>query len=470
MATSDIKFGTDGWRGIIAWDFTFENVRRMAQALADFINLNAPSDLGEKTNIAAVGYDRRFLSDKFAADIASILKLNKVDVTLLDKPVTTPVMSCLSYTKFWITIMVTASHNPQQYNGIKIKVNGGSIPARLTKEIEELLDQKSVLYIPGHQVEASAGLEKIYFKYIAGKVNLKKVAALKGKAAVDYMHGSAAGYMEQILGENRVIALNSSHDPCFGGIKPEPKEENLAELKKTVVKDKCLLGAAFDGDGDRTALIDEKGKYLSPCMVSAIVLNNLVKNKKAKGKVLQCLSMGYLNKRVARAAGLEFEEVPVGFKHIAERTTLEDIAFGAEESGGYCWQGLMPERDGLTLIMYIMEIMAARKMALSELVKEIEQEYGASCYQRRDFPISKAIDRTVMAERLKKKLPKKILGRHIAEVYTFDGLKIILDNDEWLLIRPSGTEPILRLYSETGDKKQTEAFLDFGEKIASAFK
>ena len=210
MAISDIKFGTDGWRGIIAWNFTFGNVRRLAQALADFINLNAPSDLGDKTHIAAVGYDRRFLSDKFAADIASILKLNKIDVTLLDRPVTTPVMSCLSYTKFWITIMVTASHNPAQYNGIKIKVDGGSISERLTKEIEELLDQKSILYIPGHQVEPVPGLEKLYFKYIASKVNTKKAALLKGKVAVDYMHGSAAGYMEQLLGEKRVIALNDS--------------------------------------------------------------------------------------------------------------------------------------------------------------------------------------------------------------------------------------------------------------------
>ena len=164
----------------------------MAQALADFINLNAPSDLGEKTNIAAVGYDRRFLSDKFAADIASILKLNKVDVTLLDKPVTTPVMSALSYTKFWITIMVTASHNPPQYNGIKIKVDGGSISGRLTKEIEEMLDQKSILYIPGHQVEATSGLEKLYFTYIASKVNTKKAASLKGKVAADYNHRRVA--------------------------------------------------------------------------------------------------------------------------------------------------------------------------------------------------------------------------------------------------------------------------------------
>lgn len=467
---ANIHFGTDGWRGIIAWDFTFDNVRKMAQALADFINLNAPSELEDKKHIAAVGYDRRFLSDKFAADIASILKLNKIDVTLLDKPVSTPVMSCLSHTKFWICIMVTASHNPAQYNGIKIKLDGGPIASKLTKEIEELIGQKSVLYIPNHKVEPTSGLEKIYFKYIASKVNLKKALSLKGKIAVDYMHGSTAGYFEQILGENRVIALNDSHDPSFGGIKPEPKESNLSALKKAVTVNKCLLGVAFDGDGDRTAIIDEKGKYLTPCSVSALVLNHLVKNKKLKGHVLQCISMGYLNKRIARGAGLDFEEVPVGFKYIAERSALEDIAFGAEESGGYCWSGLMPERDGLTLAMYILEIMAVRKMSLSELVKELEKQYGTSCYQRRDFEISKPIDRNTLAEKLKKKLPKKILGRNVAEVYTFDGLKIILDNDEWLLIRPSGTEPLLRLYCETANKKQTEEFLAFGEKLLLAFK
>jgi Phosphomannomutase len=467
---ADIKFGTDGWRGIIAWDFTFDNVRRMAQALADFINVNTPSNLDSKTNLVAVGYDRRFLSDKFAADIASILKLNKIDVTLLKKPVTTPALSCLTATKFWLGIMVTASHNAPQYNGIKIKIDGASIPTRLTKEIEEMLDQKPVLYIAGHNVEPTDGLEKIYFKYITSKVNLKKILALKGKVAVDYMHGSSAGYVEELLSAKRVIAINENHDPAFGGVNPEPKEANLSELKKTVVKNKCILGVAFDGDGDRTALVDEKGKYLSPCMVSAVMLNYIVKYKKVTGRVLQCISMGYLNKRIARSANLDFEEVPVGFKYIAERNPLEDIAFGAEESGGYCWKGTMPERDGMLLLMSVLNIMAVRKMTLGELVKEVEKEYGASVYERRDIPLAKTLDRTSMAEKLKRKLPKKINGHNVKEILTFDGLKVILDNDDWLLVRPSGTEPVLRLYSETAEKKQTEAFLDFGQKLFSALK
>lgn len=467
---ANIKFGTDGWRGIIAWDFTFDNVKRMAQALATFINLNMPSNLEGKTGEVVVGFDRRFMADKVASDVASILKLNKLDVTLLKNPVSTPMISCLSFTKFWFAIMITASHNDAQYLGIKIKMNGGSVPVRFTKEIEELIDQRPAIYIPNHTVESKDGLEKIYFKYISQKANLKKALTLKGKVAVDYMYGSACGYLESLLTPKRVIAIHTEHDPTFGGIKPEPKESALGELKKTVVANKCLFGIAFDGDGDRSALIDEKGKYITPMQVSAVVLHHLIKYKKLKGKVLQCLSMGYLTKRIARENGLDFEELPVGFKNIAERTYLEDVLFGAEESGGYCWKGTMPERDGLLLAIFIMEIMATRKMKLSELVKETETLYGKSYYERRDVEVKKIFDSNTFADKLRKKFPKKILGKEIAEILDIDGIKIILPDDSWLLARPSGTEPIIRLYAEAGDKKQTEALLELATKALNTLK
>ena len=467
---ANIKFGTDGWRGIIAWDFTFDNVKRMAQALATFININMPSNLEDKTGEVVIGFDRRFMADKVAADIASILKLNKLDVTLLKHPVSTPMISCLSFTKFWFAIMITASHNEAQYLGIKIKMNGGSVPIRFTKEIEELIDQRPAIYIPNHIVESKDGLEKIYFKYISSKANLKKALTLKGKVAVDYMYGSACGYLESLLTPRRVVALHTEHDPTFGGVKPEPKESALGELKKAVVANKCLFGIAFDGDGDRSALIDEKGKYVTPMQVSAVILHHLVKYKKLKGKVLQCLSMGYLTKRIARTNGLEFEELPVGFKNIAERTYLEDVLFGAEESGGYCWKGTMPERDGLLLAIFVMEIMATRKMKLSELVKETETLYGKSYYERRDVAVKKIFDSNTFADKLRKKFPKKILGKEVSEVLDIDGVKIILPDDSWLLARPSGTEPIIRLYAEAGDKKQTDALLELTTKALSTLK
>lgn len=468
---ANIHFGTDGWRGIIAWDFTFENVRAMAQALADFISVNMPSNMEGKTNLVAVGYDRRFLSEKFASDIASILKLNKLDVVLLDEPVPSPLMSVLSATKVWISIMVTASHNAPHYNGIKIKLEGAPMSSKFTKEIEELLYQKPVMYIPGHNVQPTKGLQKNYFKYVSSKINLKKIALLKGKIAVDYMHGSASTFLEQILGDKKVFSLRSELNPTFGGIAPEPKESNLTDLKKLVVNKKCLMGIALDGDGDRIAFIDEKGKYISSCLISAVALDYLVKHKKLKGNVVQCVSMGYLTKRIAEKHNLGFEEVPVGFKNIAEKSLFEDIAFGAEESGGYFFKGLLPERDGITFALFIMEIMANTKKSLSQLCQDVQKEYGASVFSRRDFELTKELEKTGFNEKFKKKLPKKILNKYnIKNISMIDGIKITIDNGEWILLRPSGTEPKLRIYAETSSKKQTEELLDWAQKTAVSIK
>lgn len=465
---AEIKFGTDGWRGIIAWDFTFENVRRMAQALADYINENAPSETAGKMPKIFVGYDRRFMSDLFAADIASIFRSNKLDVTLSSVPVTSPVVAVLSMSKFWMGIMVTASHNPANYNGIKIKLAGGAASSRVTKEVEDFIDRNSVLYLYGQKAEQK-DLSDVYFKYVSTHVNLKKLKTFKGKIAVDYMNGAAAGYVEKFFSDKQVIALRAEHDPTFGGEQPEPVEKNLAELKKTVVAKKAALGIAFDGDGDRVALVDEKGNYLTPCLISAILCNYLIKYKKLKGNIVQTISMGFLLKRIARKYEMLFEEVGVGFKHVAERMSLDDVAFGVEESGGFAWKGNLPDRDGLTVALAFLEIMAATGKKASQLCADIAEEYGASVYMRRDLQLLKPVDKAQLSEKTRKKLPKKINGRKVAETQTFDGLKIIFDNDDWILIRPSGTEPLLRIYAETANKKETQALLDFGEKLMAAY-
>ncbi|WP_424245680.1 phosphomannomutase [Elusimicrobium posterum] len=465
---ADIKFGTDGWRGVIAWDFTFENVRRMAQALADYINENAPSNTEEKQHTAVVGYDRRFLSDRFAADIAAILRSNKVDVILLKEPVSSPVISCLSMTNFWVGIMVTASHNEAHWNGVKIKIEGGSAGSRTTKEIESFLDQSSVLHIHSQKAEQKS-LTNVYFKYLASKVNIKKIETLKGPIAVDCMYGASAGYMESMLPKNKIISLRTEHDPSFKGIKPEPKETTLTELMATVTKSKAILGVAFDGDGDRASIIDEKGNYLTPEHVSAILLDYLIKNKKLKGRVVQTFSMGYMLKRIARTHKMPFEEVNIGFKHVAEKMAVEDVAFGVEESGGYAWKGNVPDRDGMITVLTFLEIMAVTGKKASQLVEAVEKEYGASAYLRNDYTLNKPLDKGFLTDKLKKKLPKKFLDFKVAEIYTVDGLKIIFENDEWLLLRPSGTEPLLRVYGETADAKTTKALLDLGYKMVQPF-
>ncbi|MDR0291699.1 MAG: phosphoglucomutase/phosphomannomutase family protein [Elusimicrobium sp.] len=464
---ADIKFGTDGWRGIIAWDFTFENARRMAQALANYINENAPSDLGGKQT-AVVGFDRRFLSDRFAADIAAILRSNKIDVVLLDKPVSTPVISCLSMLNFWMGIMVTASHNPPQWNGIKVKIDGGSADSRVTKEIESFIDKNPVLYLHGQKAPVK-NMTEAYFKYLKSKINIKKVESVKGPVAVDYMYGSAAGFFKQITPKNKIIEMRSEYDPSFKGIQPEPVEANLKELAETVVKNKAALGVAFDGDGDRVSLIDEKGNYMTPEILAAVLLDYLIKNKKLKGRVVQTFSMGYMLKRIARKENMPFEEVNIGFKHVAEKMALEDVAFGVEESGGYAWKGNMPDRDGLLVALYFLEIMASTGKKASEITDAVQKTYGSSAYLRSDYPLSKPVDKNALTEKLKKKLPKKILNFKTEEIYAQDGLKIIFEGDSWLLIRPSGTEPVLRVYGETADKKTTKALLDYGYKLAAPF-
>lgn len=463
MAT--IKFGTDGWRGIIAWDFTFENVYLLAQAMADYINGNAPVLENGKMPKIFVGYDRRFMSDIFAADIAAIFRSNKIDVVLSDGPVSTPVAAILTLNKCWMAIMVTASHNPAHFNGIKIKVAGRSAPARITKDIETLIGQNSVLKLYGQKAEQK-DMTDVYFKYLSTRLNTKKLKTFKGKVVVDYMHGASAGYLEKFLPAKNVIALHGEHSAVFGGVQPEPVEKNLAELKKTVVEKKASLGIAFDGDGDRVALVDEKGNYLTPCFIAAVLCDYLIKRKKLKGNIVQTVSMGYLLKRIARAHEMRFEEVSVGFKNVAERMNLDDVAFGVEEAGGFAWKGGLADRDGLAVALMFLNVMTDTGKKPSELCQNIVEEYGASVYLRKDFKVSKPIDKATFTEKLRKKAPKKIGTHKVVELNTLDGLKIILDNDEWLLIRPSGTEPLLRIYAESATKKDTQALLDVGMKLA----
>ncbi len=465
---AEIKFGTDGWRGVIAWDFTYENVRRAAQALADYINENAPSDENGKMPPVFVGYDRRFMSDLFAADIASILRSNKIEVILSDGPVPTPMVSALTLRKFWLGIIVTASHNPAQYNGIKVKLAGHSASLRETKEIEQLVDATPVLFLYGQKAEQK-NLTDLYRKYLLPPALAKRLATFKGLIVADYMYGVTSGWMEKLLPNHKILALHAEHDPTFRGLQPDPSLKNLGELKKTVLAKKAAVGVAFDGDGDRFGLVDEKGNYVTPCLVAAVLLDHLVKTKKLKGKVVQTLSMGYLPKRIARENGLGYEEVAVGFKNVAELMGLEEVAFGVEEAGGYAWKGGSPDRDGLAVALMWLDIMACTKKKPSQLCEEVAKRYGVSVYMRRDLPAAKPIDKAAFVERMRKKLPKKIAGFKVAEISTLDGVKVYFEKDEWLLVRPSGTEPLVRVYAETATKKDTQALLDFGEKLVAQY-
>ncbi|OGR52900.1 MAG: hypothetical protein A2049_07295 [Elusimicrobia bacterium GWA2_62_23] len=458
-----ISFGTDGFRGIIARDFTYDVVRKTAQGMADYI---AYKYMRTEKPTVAVGYDRRFMSDRFARTLAEVLAANGLNVTLSSTPLPTPAVSLLTAKGYGLGVVITASHNRHYYNGIKVKQNGRSAPPAVTAEIENYV-AKAVPMKPSGAPLQVKDFRQAYVDYLNSKVPSAKVLnKLPGKVVVDFMHGVGAETAGEVFNSKNVVKLRDRHDPLFGGMAPEPVEKNLQELVEAVKKNKAMFGVALDGDADRFALVSDKGQYMTPCQTGPLLLSYLLSKGAYKGKIAQAVSMGFLTKRIARAAGLPFEETPVGFKYLAEKMLHEDVTFAVEESGGYAWKGNLPERDGALTALFVMEMAVKTGKPVSALYAEIEKKYGKSCFVRRDFTLEKAIpNKHSFAVKIKKKLPKILLGRKITETNTIDGLKIVLDNDWWVLMRPSGTEPLLRTYAETDSQENTKKFLDLAFKL-----
>ncbi|MCX5784460.1 MAG: hypothetical protein NTX59_02095 [Elusimicrobia bacterium] len=463
--SNQISFGTDGFRGIVARGFTYEIVRKIAQGMADYIaykHMRSP----EKPQVV-VGYDRRFMGERFARAFADILAANKLTAVLADGPLPTPAISLLTVKGYGLGVVITASHNRHFYNGIKIKQNGRSAPPSVTAEIENYSAKAVPMRTPANPPAAVRSFKKVYVDYLNSKLPAAAIMAkLPGPVVVDFMHGTGAELAEEIFKSKNIIKIRAAHDPLFGGMAPEPVEQNLVPLIEAVRKNKALFGVALDGDADRFALVSDKGQYMTPCQIAPMLFEYLLSRNKFKGKLAQAVSMGYLTRRIARAHNLPFEETPVGFKYIAEKMLSEDVSFGAEESGGYAWKGNLPERDGLLTALMFMEMAVKTKKTVSELYKGIETKYGRSFFARRDFALEKPIpNKHSFAVKIKKKLPKTLLGRKIAETSTMDGLKIILEDDSWLLMRPSGTEPLLRTYAETDSPENTKKFLELALKL-----
>ena len=466
--TQEIKFGTDGWRGVMAREFTFENVRRVAQAIADYVkdetekNKRKPIFPGP----VIVGYDRRFLSDAFAREIAQVLEGNQLNPVLLQETLPTPAISFLTRKLKGLGVMVTASHNPPSYNGIKIKFDGRAVMPNVTTAVEAMIDKN----LPSRSNDyKSKSYRDVYLDHLRSRINAKQIASkLKRPVIVDYLYGAASGLMEEIIVSKQIVPIHSKHDPLFGGINPEPIELNLKELAEKVKAEKALMGIALDGDADRIGIVDDTGRYFTPCQVFPLVIQYLVEQKKLKGKIVQSVSLGYLSKRMAKAYGVEFEEMPVGFKHVAEALNAGQAVIAGEESGGYAWKGGLPERDGLVTALLFLEMCTALGKTPSQLYKGIEEKYGKSYFKRIDYKLHKAIpDKTIFTTKLVKKMPKKVLGHEIKELIQIDGLKIILDDDAWILMRPSGTEPLMRVYAESDSEKRTDELLQLTTKWVS---
>jgi len=472
---SKIKFGTDGWRAVISDDFTFENVEIVGQAVADFIKARKKGVYRKKKIV--VGYDTRFLSGKYAELAARVLAANGIKVFLSDKPCSTPSVGLyIRDNKLTGGIMITASHNPFQYNGIKYKNNyGGSAGNDIIGAIEKRLHKRPVRTMPLEKalkekrvvIDDLMGLQIRDIKKFADMKLLKKARL---KVLVDSMNGTGDRYLEKIL-KGTPVRLDFMYDevnPTFNGRAPEPNEKHLQELISRVKRGGYDLGIATDGDSDRVAVVDEKGGILSGHKVMALLFKHLYENRKMTGGVIQTVcGTGLIDKMAARY-GLRTYETPVGFKYICELMTKRDILIGGEETGGIGFKNYIPERDGFLSAMLIMELIIKEKKPLSAILKEMDKKYGSYVYEREDL-VFDASKRKKLISGIKKNHLEKILGRPVVKVNESDGTKFICGDGSWLLLRLSGTEPKLRVYSETRSKKRSLEYIAFGKKYAFRF-
>lgn len=458
-----IKFGTDGWRGVIAADFTFENLGLVAQATMDYLHNEGLAAKG-----LVIGYDRRFLSGEFAERVAEIAAGNGINVWLTDGYAPTPAVSwAVHELRAGGGIMITASHNPPKYNGFKVKeAFGGSARPATTKALEEIVAANMA---DGRKVLATSFTEALadgrvtlfnagesYCRQLAGYVDLDAIRKARIPAVVDPMFGAGCGFFPQLL-EN-VVEIHGTENPSFGGQAPEPIEEHLQEMSQLVASGAYRVGLALDGDADRIGAVDERGEFFSSHRIFTVLLRHLYERKGLRGGVVKTVSTTQMIDRLAEKFGLELFETPIGFKYICELMLEHDILMGGEESGGLGVKGHIPERDGILMGLLLLEAMAMTGKGLRQLLNETMDEIGHFHYRRIDLPIDNRAK-----ERLIEKLTKGGIGtiaaRPVISENFRDGFKYIFADGAWLLIRPSGTEPVLRLYSEAGDPSVVEELL-----------
>lgn len=465
-----IKFGTDGWRGIIARDFTFDNLSLVAQATMDYLNREG---LGGKGLV--IGYDRRFLSRDFARRVAEIAAGNSIRVRLAEEYSPTPAVSwAVRETGAGAGIMITASHNPPEYNGFKVKEGfGGSALPATTKILEEIVafntdNNRRVVALPYEEALGKGLIELVdlregYFHQLGRYVDLDLIAKANIPAVVDPMYGAGCGYIPQLLPS--VCEIHSCENPAFGGQAPEPIGQHLQELSDLLKAGKYKVGLALDGDADRIGAVDENGEFFSSHCIFTVILRHLIEYKKLTGGVVKTVSTTRMVDLLAGKFGLELFETPIGFKHVCELMLERDILMGGEESGGLGVKGHIPERDGILMALLLLEAMAVSGKGLRQLLDETMDEIGHFHYNRTDHRIENSAKEQLIAK-LQTRAPSVIDGRAVTGTNFSDGFKFIFDNGDWLLIRPSGTEPVLRLYSEAGTLDQVERFLRAAVTIA----
>ena len=473
-----IKFGTDGWRAVISEDFTFENVKIVAQAVADYIKSEKRKTKSEKLSgrklALVVGYDTRFLSEKYAELVSCVLAANGIKVVLADRSTPTPSVSFnIRHRKFFGGVMITASHNPARYNGIKYKGHfGGSVDETVTDKIESRLYKSKVKFMDKKVAfkNGTIKIENLIPLHIASVKKYADMALLKNadlKVLIDSMNGTGARHIEELLKgtNNKITTINSARDPYFGGKAPEPNERLLGETAQIVKKGNFDVGLATDGDGDRLAVILPNGRVLSGHKVMTLLLLYLLEDRGMKGGVVQTICGTALIDKIATSYGLKTYETSVGFKYIAGVMNKEDVLLGGEETGGVAFKGWLPERDAILSGLLILEFLAHRKKSLVKIIEGINKMYGTYVYKRYDARYAPDKKKKLL-KTLKAKPFKSVLGKDVVCVKSFDGFKFIRSDGSWLMLRPSGTEQKLRIYSEAHSDKEALELIDFGKQFA----
>lgn len=474
-----IHFGTDGWRAVIGEEFTFDNVRAVAQAIADYLNASGSPTSPDAPVV--IGFDTRFLSDRFAMAVAEILAGNDLPVVLSRADCPTPVASfAVRALNARAGIMITASHNAPRYSGIKLKsASGASASTSEVKRVENLLEENRMLgrplkSRPYEDAKAAGKITRmnyfpIYFDHIHRLVDLSVIGELGWRVVVDPMYGAGRGYLRSILTAAgcEVLEIRGELNPGFAGIHPEPIEKYLSALVAAVRDHHSDIGLANDGDADRIGAVDALGSFVDPHVIFVLILRYLVEERGWRGQVVKSISTTQMVNVFAEKYQLPVYETPVGFNHIADLMQTNDVLIGGEESGGITIRGHVPMGDGILMGLLLLEIMAKKKQPLRTIVQEMQSDLGPFYYGRDDLrtaPFSK----TEMVARLVQGAPKSIAGLSVASINDRDGVKYLFaDNEGWLLIRPSGTEPVLRVYAEARTKEKVTELLKQGSELAA---
>ena len=474
-----IQFGTDGWRAVISEDFTFANVRKVAQAIADKALAEATNQ--DTATQFVVGYDTRFLSDRYAWAVAEVLAANGIHVWLTKGDTPTPILSYAVVDKqAQGGVMITASHNPPRYNGIKLKAAfGGSASPADCQAVERcILANETAASDPKRlefEVAVQQGLITRFDPFPAYRTHLNKlvnfdiIRKANLTVAVDAMYGAGRNYLRRLLeqADCRVTELRGEMNPGFNGIHPEPIAKHLAPLFAAMSSGRYQVGLATDGDADRIGAVDPNGRFIDPHCIMALLVEYLVHDRGLRGSIVKTVSTTQMLNRLAERYDLPIHETPVGFNQICDLMLSEDVLLGGEESGGISMLGHIPEGDGVLMGLLLVEMVAARGKSLSVLLEELmaAPDVGNFAYARNDqtvLPFKKA----ALVSRLMAELPKTLAGQPLRRASDLDGVKYILEDNSWLLIRPSGTEPVLRIYAESRSQAQVQSLLQQGADLA----